>query len=39
VNDKRPLAGSGLNVREITLVAGARNHLCRTLMVWARPYQ
>jgi site-specific DNA recombinase len=23
VNDKRPLAGSGLNVREITLVAGA----------------
>ena len=25
INDKRPLAGSGLNVREITLVAGACN--------------
>jgi hypothetical protein len=34
VNDKRPLAGSGL--LEITLVAGAYNHLCRTFMAWQR---
>jgi site-specific DNA recombinase len=36
-NDERPLAGSGLS--EITLVAGARTHLCRTLMEWVRPYR
>jgi hypothetical protein len=36
-NDKRPLTGSGLSVREITLVAGAHNHLCRTAMAWIRP--
>jgi site-specific DNA recombinase len=38
-NDKRPLAGSGLNVREITLVAGARTHLYRTFMAWTQPYR
>jgi site-specific DNA recombinase len=36
---KRPLAGSGLSVREITLVARAHNHLDRTFMVWTQPYR
>ena len=38
-NGERPLQDSGLSVREITLVAGARNHLYPTFMAWTRPYR
>jgi hypothetical protein len=39
INGKRPLAGSGLSGALTTLVAGARNHLCRTIMAWTQSYR